>query len=213
MYIARLLYPVKNLGPYERLGIWVSGCRRNCPGCTSPELRERAPEHKTTLDTLKKLIMILPEKPKAITISGGEPFDQAEELALLCEWLVNEISSDILVYSGYTLEQLKERNNSGTNRVLELIAALIDGEYMEELNKGNRIKGSENQKLHVFKKEYEADFRVLDTTTDGKRAAQAFMSSDGVVIAIGFEKPGFRNDFSETLRYTINSEENNGGTT
>lgn len=38
MYIARILYPVKVLGPGERIGIWMDGCEHGCIGCSNPEL-------------------------------------------------------------------------------------------------------------------------------------------------------------------------------
>ena len=38
MYVARILYPVKVLGPGNRIGIWVSGCNHRCKGCSNPEL-------------------------------------------------------------------------------------------------------------------------------------------------------------------------------
>ena len=37
--IARIYYPVKTLGPGNRIGIWTAGCPRRCSGCISPELQ------------------------------------------------------------------------------------------------------------------------------------------------------------------------------
>ena len=92
MYIARILYPVQNLGPGNRLGIWVSGCGRDCPGCANPELRIKKPEHKMSLGTLVRIIHMLPTLPDAVTITGGEPFDQPEGLSELCRWLSANVS-------------------------------------------------------------------------------------------------------------------------
>ena len=39
MRIGRILYPIKALGPGTRIGIWVQGCPRECPGCANPELQ------------------------------------------------------------------------------------------------------------------------------------------------------------------------------
>ena len=38
--IARIFYPVKTLGPGNRVGIWTTGCLRGCQGCISPELQD-----------------------------------------------------------------------------------------------------------------------------------------------------------------------------
>lgn len=204
MYIARMLYPVKNLGPGDRLGIWVSGCKRNCLGCANPELHNHLPEQQISLDSVKKIVYMLPELPKAITITGGEPFDQAYELASLCEWLSSSISEDILIYTGYTLQQLNDMHDEKVESVLLHIAALVDGEYVEELNKGNRIKGSENQTLYVFREEYRANFTALDNIFEEKRMVQSFLSCDGSIIATGFEKANFNATFSEKLQTAIN---------
>lgn len=207
LYIARVLYPVKNLGPGERLGIWVSGCNRSCRGCANPELRIRKPEHQISLDNFKKLVFMLPVLPEAVTITGGEPFEQAKELSLLCEWLSDKVSNDILVYTGYTLQQLKDKGNEDVNHLLSQISALVDGEYIEELNCGNQIKGSENQKLYVFQSQYKDVYTRLDTINSDKRIIQPFMSYDGGIITTGFEKVGFNSIFSDLLQEKVS----NGG--
>lgn len=203
MYIARILYPVKNLGPGDRLGIWVSGCSRNCLGCANPELHKQLPEQQISLDGFKKIVYMLPELPKALTITGGEPFDQANELASLCNWFSSTVSKDIFIYTGYTLQQLKDTDDENVKSVLSHIAALVDGEYIQELNMGNKIKGSENQKLFVFREEYRKIFTSLDNTTVANRIVQPFVGSDGSIIVTGFEKSNFSSDFSEALQAAI----------
>lgn len=207
MFVARILYPVKNLGPGNRLGIWVSGCNRCCAGCANPELHDRLSGHQISLEALKKIIYMLPVLPEGVTITGGEPFDQTEEISELCEWLNHEVSEDILIYTGYTLRQLTDRNDDNTDRLLSKIAALVDGEYIEHLNKGNHIKGSENQVLHVFRQKYCKRYYALDKCGDGQREVQPFLTHDGSIITTGFESVNFNSDFSDTLQAEIN----NGG--
>lgn len=207
MYIARILYPVQNLGPGNRLGIWVSGCHRDCPGCANPELRIIKPEHKMSLESFARIMHMLPVLPDAVTITGGEPFDQPEGLSELCQWLSNNVSCDILVYSGYTLSQLRARKDSFTDLALINIAALIDGEYVAALNKGNQLKGSENQKLHVFRPQYIDAYTRLDRQGSIRRV-QPFLSHDGSIITTGFEENGFQPEFSSRLQQSINRGEN-----
>ena len=85
MNIARILYPVKVLGPGNRIGIWVCGCRRGCKGCSNPELWNQKPEYEATIDEVMKLISRIAQQHPAdgFTISGGEPMDQAQALAQL----------------------------------------------------------------------------------------------------------------------------------
>ena len=56
MNVARILYPVRVLGPGERVGLWLSGCNRGCKGCSNPELWQRKPEFEISTDNLLRLI-------------------------------------------------------------------------------------------------------------------------------------------------------------
>lgn len=92
MYLERLLYPVTALGPGSRVAIWVSGCNRHCNNCTNPELWERKEYQKITS---KKLIgainSVIGHNVDGITITGGEPFDQATELCKVIDGLPETI--------------------------------------------------------------------------------------------------------------------------
>lgn len=145
----RIYYPVTALGPGRRLGIWVQGCARRCPGCLSPEMQ---PYTGAEIPVEQVLEQIPPDIcPEGLTISGGEPFDQPQAVSELVQWFSEKYSSDILVYTGYTLAELQARRDSATDAVLAGIAALVDGPYQEEYNFGRGWMGSENQTLHVFR--------------------------------------------------------------
>lgn len=150
MYVDRILYPVHSLGPGERLVIWFSGCSRRCPGCANPELQTRNPRQKIEADVLMRKIYQLSETRKidGITLTGGEPLDQSDELSALLPML-RRISNDILVYSGYTLAEIQA--DSCRSSLLQWITALIDSPYIESLNDGiTPLRGSTNQTLHIF---------------------------------------------------------------
>ena len=113
MNVARILYPVEVLGPGRRVGIWVCGCRRGCKGCSNPELREQRPEYEVKIEEIAELIGRIGERYEidGFTVSGGEPMDQAVELAKLMEEL-RRYSEDILIYTGYRIEELQERSDA-----------------------------------------------------------------------------------------------------
>lgn len=188
MNIARILYPVRVLGPGNRIGIWVCGCRRACPGCSNPELWYEKPEYEISLDQLMELIYSI-KKTNVIdgfTITGGEPMNQADALSVLVDRL-SEISDDILIYSGYQLDELKSRD-SATQHILKKIAVLIDGEYIEEKNNGARLRGSSNQNIHILNSRVASVYhQYLD---EGHNQIQNFTTSDGI-ISVGIHRKGF----------------------
>ncbi|MCR4739474.1 MAG: radical SAM protein [Lachnospiraceae bacterium] len=149
VYIDRILFPVTSLGPGKRLVIWVSGCLRRCEGCANPELWERHPFQQ--IDTEDFLNMLHAQidlmDVDGITVSGGEPFDQAEEL---CE-LLGRIKQDrdLLVFSGYRIEDIQK--DPVMKKLLNLTDVLIDGEYIDSKNDGiSALRGSVNQRIHIL---------------------------------------------------------------
>ena len=148
--VARIYFPVKTLGPGQRIGIWTAGCNRNCVGCISPELQAVEAGQSMSSHEIIGIIKRIGCVPDGFTISGGEPFLQIEALCDLLEELVL-ITDDILIYTGYTLDELVERHDERIDRVISLCSAIVDGPYIDELNDGIGLRGSSNQKIHVFK--------------------------------------------------------------
>ena len=58
---------------------------------------------------------------------------------------------DILIFTGYTYEQLLAQNSAEAKTVLSLCAVLIDGPYIAQRNDGVGLRGSSNQRIHVFR--------------------------------------------------------------
>lgn len=157
MQIGKILYPITSLGPGTRLGIWTQGCEKRCKGCSNPELREF--DASKDVDVQKVFDATKSMRFDGLTISGGEPFLQAKDLARLVKLYLEAGCEDILVYSGYTMEELLEKNDADINYVLTHIAVLIDGPFVEELVDGVPLRGSSNQRVLVlnerFKDAYE----------------------------------------------------------
>lgn len=162
MVVGRILAPVHSLGPGERICIWTQGCKKKCVGCISPELQiERGNEIDEI--TLASIISILSQKKgcKGLTISGGDPFEQVEALERLLQ-LVRPRFDDILVYTGYELEEITSGSiGDAAIRCLDNIDVLIDGRYIESLNfKDCVLRGSDNQVIHYLNHEIESTYAV-----------------------------------------------------
>ena len=200
MQIGRILYPVRVLGPGNRIGIWVHGCKRACAGCANPELWKPDGRKEVPMEHLKKMLGSILEKHPVdgITISGGEPFLQTKELAELVMFL-REYTTDILVFTGYERRTLLARKQEAeqTRYVLEHIAVLVDGKYIEEKNEGHPLRGSSNQKLYyrdeTVKQQYEQYIQ------ENQSAVQVFSVSDGTVL-VGIHRRDFKEQMDKSMR-------------
>ena len=84
-----------------------------------------------------------------ITLSGGDPFEQAETFALLAKVAKGE-GYHITTYTGYTFEQLvnPEIAGKGWSDLLLHTDLLVDGPFIARVKNGLlKFRGSENQRL------------------------------------------------------------------
>ena len=189
MNVARILYPVEVLGQGKRLGIWVCGCRRGCKGCSNPELWVQKPEYEVTVEDIMSLVSRISDLHKidGFTISGGEPMDQPEGLSQLITQL-SAYSKDILIYTGYRIDELKKREDPATNIILSRTAVLIDGEYREEENMDVLLRGSSNQRIHILIPEMAEGYEKYLASAHNQ--IQNFTTLNGVV-SVGIHRKGF----------------------
>lgn len=194
MYVARILYPVNVLGPGRRIGIWFNGCNHHCPGCSNPELWEPQERYKTTLDTLMKLIehICMAQQVDGFTLTGGDPFAQADALKLLLPEL-SKFSDDILVYTGFDYDEVLLKHPE----IVSQIGVLIDGKYIQERNNGAVLRGSDNQRIIVLNDRLSDKYRNYLATA--KNEIQNFTALDGV-ISVGIHRPGYEDQVDTLLR-------------
>lgn len=189
MNLARILYQVNVLGPGRRIGLWLCGCSRGCKGCSNPELWEQRPEYEIEIDKVLYLIKKISDTNKVdgFTITGGEPMDQAEDVAALLKQ-VRIISEDILIYTGYQLSELKTRNDIWTNSIIYDAAVLVDGAYVEDQNDGSVLRGSSNQRIHILNDKFCDHYQ--NYLSDAHNQIQNFTTTDGI-ISVGIHHPTF----------------------
>ncbi len=194
MYVARILYPVKVLGPGERIGIWLVGCKHGCKGCSNPELWEKQEKYNVSIDNVIRMIDGIASQNvvDGFTITGGDPMEQPEDLEDLLSRLCN-YSSDIIMYTGYDYLEIKEKYK----RILENVAVIIDGKYVEEENHQEILRGSSNQKIIVLKKEYEQKYG--EYLKNNRSQIQNFTTPTGT-ISVGIHRPGYKDDLDEILQ-------------
>ena len=124
-------------GPGIRLTVFLQGCNIKCPGCHNPESHDIKGGYEASAeDILRHLTPIT----TGLTISGGEPTMQWEEVSALC----SASPVPVMIYTGRTLEQLIMEEELPEN--VEYIKA---GPYIKSLRSLKEQYGSTNQ--HIYK--------------------------------------------------------------
>ena len=174
MQIDRVLFPVTTLGPNKRIAIWTVGCPHKCYHCSNPELWTSDKNMDIAVSTLISMLSDYKNEADGVTITGGDPFFQAEELYKLLKELRNLGFNDILVYTGYSFKEVSKKYEN----ILSLIDVIIDEPYIESLNNNVGLMGSDNQNIRILnpllKEEYK-NFRTI------KRSRQNFISNNKII--------------------------------
>ena len=195
MFIDQILYPINSLGPGNRLAIWTVGCPHHCIGCSNPELwTTEHYESVSVQDLFFTIREVCNNNPvDGITITGGEPFDQAEELLVLVKCL-SGIVPDILLFSGYTYEEIL--SNPQYDEVLNYVTVLVDGRYVKELNNRLPLRGSSNQRVLLFADEYEQLY--IEYLSQSQSKIQNIHCINGSV-SVGIHREGFQREIEDQL--------------
>ncbi len=144
-------------GEGVRVSLFVSGCTNHCEQCFQPETWDFEYGEPFTQATQATLIAML-EKPyvQGLTILGGEPFEPANQTALLP--FVEQIrrhftgKKDIWAFSGFTLEELQTPGSypcrPETPALLAMLDVLVDGRFeIGQKDISLKFRGSRNQRV------------------------------------------------------------------
>ena len=136
-----------------RTVIWTQGCNHKCPGCHNPQTHSFEDGYLLDINEVKSMIDKL-EGQDGITFSGGDPFYQPEECAVLAKYAHSK-KLNVWCYTGFTYESLMKLSstNSKIMDFLKEIDVLIDGPFLLEKKSLDAIfRGSTNQRIIDTKK-------------------------------------------------------------
>lgn len=135
-------------GPGLRYVVFTQGCPHRCRGCHNPQTHNPDGGYLVRPAEIREQFSKNPLLA-GITFSGGEPFMQPAPLCALAE-AVQARGKSVMIYSGYTLEQLRTMAaaSADVQRLLHLADILVDGPYIEKLRDPDLLfRGSSNQRL------------------------------------------------------------------
>jgi len=155
MRVNRIVKKTAAEGPGMRFCIWVQGCGRHCPGCFNPETWAYNGGTEYSVEQLLESVDST-DGIEGVTLLGGEPFDQPEELLVFCKAL-KERGLSVVAFTGYRLLELMTLSEIHRS-VLDYVDLLLDGPYREELQDFSRPwVGSSNQTFHFLSNRYTWD--------------------------------------------------------
>jgi anaerobic ribonucleoside-triphosphate reductase activating protein len=131
-------------GPGIRFVVFAQGCHHHCDGCHNPATHDfkggNLVEVDAIIDEMRKNPLL-----DGITLSGGEPFEQAEGFCELAR-RAKELGYHVMTYTGYSYETLMEKKDA--RALLKNTDLLVDGKF-EVKNKSLMLKfrGSKNQRI------------------------------------------------------------------
>ena len=137
-------------GPGIRFTVFTQGCIHNCPGCHNPQTHDF---NKGVYFDNEKIVELMNKNPliEGLTLSGGDPLMQIDECLDLAKMVKNQDKNyDIVLYTGYTFEQIIEmgKYNDNLMELLKYIDYLIDGPFILKLRDLElNYCGSSNQRV------------------------------------------------------------------
>ena len=172
-------------GPGKRFAIWVQGCFRRCPGCCNSKFLDIVP--KTIMESAELCRLIGNARAEkgieGVTFLGGEPMLQARGLSEVARFC-REHDLSVMVFTGYTLEELKAEQLPFTEELLRHTDLLVDGAYdrMRPERRRNWV-GSTNQRFHFLTGFYQSGIEYDERFSHG---FEMRIRTDGTVLTNGF---------------------------
>jgi anaerobic ribonucleoside-triphosphate reductase activating protein len=194
MQVAQVVSCTEAEGPGRRFAVWFQGCPLRCPGCCNPEfLPFRGGESKSLSEMIHWL-----EQSRAgagiegVSLLGGEPFAHGDAAAALASE-ARRRGLTVMVYSGYTLEEIRQMPDRSAAELLARTDVLVDGPYVRESpDTLRRWVGSTNQRVHFLSDRYRPDdpcWRQRNTLEIRVRGDEVSVNGFPAPGAVGLWKP------------------------
>lgn len=146
-------------GPGRRCVLWLQGCTLNCPGCFNADTHDfSGGEQLTVAEVLSRIDAAQQEFGiTGLTVSGGEPLQQAEEIVTVLELVREKTDLSAVVFTGFTFKEVSAM--PVFQRLKRCVDVLICGRYIESMRVATGLTGSTNKTFHYFSERYQqSDF-------------------------------------------------------
>lgn len=133
-------------GPGLRFTVFVQGCSRHCPGCQNPQTHDPKGGSKCSADELIHKMLSNP-LTDGLSLSGGEPFEQAEACLKLAQ-AAHAAGLNVWCWTGNRFEVLRDSGSDAQKALLSEVDVLVDGAYLQQQRTLSLPwRGSSNQRV------------------------------------------------------------------
>jgi anaerobic ribonucleoside-triphosphate reductase activating protein len=179
-------------GPGRRAVLWVQGCSLSCPGCFNPGTHSFSAGQTVPIDQLFARIRASGAGLEGLTVSGGEPMQQADAVAALLARIRRDTALSVVLFTGFTWAELVGKRSGGVQQrflpaaagveaVLRQVDVLIAGRYDQNRRLASALTGSANKTIHFLTARYTpADLQAVPE-------AEVLITPRGETVLSGIE--------------------------
>ena len=205
--IANVLHDSEVNGPGIRTVVWLQGCTLKCKGCCNKELwPNKGGELWDEAGLVRQLVRDAAEGTEGITLTGGEPLQQAEAVSTLLNCLsVMRPEWSVVLFTGYEEREIfrdppvlaympggKVVLRALGDHVLPLDAArlvlqcdmVVSGRYVQRKRCHARWRSSSNQKI-LWRTARYSHLRYREAA-DEVMEAEIHIGPDGSLVKTGY---------------------------
>lgn len=167
MYYAQMRkFDIAN-GLGVRATLFVSGCTHHCIGCFNEAYQDFKYGYPWD-EAAEETFMSYVKNPNVhgVSILGGEPMDQDDQLQMLLKRIKNETGKHIWLYSGDIFEEIIK--DPLKRETLKYCDVLVDGPFVEALKDIRlQFRGSSNQRIIDVQHSLENNQVILFSWNEG----------------------------------------------
>jgi anaerobic ribonucleoside-triphosphate reductase activating protein len=178
--IHRILPASRANGPGLRAVLWLQGCSIGCPGCFNPGTHDPAGGEAIPVDEVGARLASRAAPIDGLTVTGGEPLDQADALGALLGRLRRERDLSVILFTGMTWDAA--RTAPGAAAVLAAVDVVLAGSYVPTAPRTGDLRGTAAKTVHFLTDRHgPADLRTAP--------AEVIIGPDGEIAVTGIDPP------------------------
>jgi anaerobic ribonucleoside-triphosphate reductase activating protein len=166
-------------GPGLRTVVWTQGCTLGCAGCFNPETHERG-DAGTAWDVAALAEQVASFGTDGLTVSGGEPLEQADAVLELAR-LSRARGLSVIILTGFPIDGLRRHRPELADALARHVDVLIAGPYVAPRRIASGLRGSGNKTVELF-----SDRHTLAELA-AVPAAEAAITPDATVVLTGVD--------------------------